>query len=308
MEIAGFRPQMPCREHLHDPVHRDQGVKAPEASGDTVSLDADRPLQDPSPLHTGGRPGSGGIMRWIRTSFMGLYMGLAVMGPFIGARADAILSLVPETDVAPIETVFNPPRPPSYSLSGVSFASSMNETADDTSAVRQGGKTAKAADASAEEVKSQAPVQESEKKAEVYKFPVAGYRKGTEIKTHWGLGERGGSDLFGRRGASILSVSNGQVIHAGYNQTGGYAVTVKGNDGRTYYYAHLDKAPVVRRGAEIKAGQKIGVLGDSGNAKGTGPHLHIGIGEEIRKGAGMSGGCGTNFDAVTFLQTILDGS
>jgi murein DD-endopeptidase MepM/ murein hydrolase activator NlpD len=244
-------------------------------------------------------------MRWMRNSFFGLYVGLAVMGPIMGARADAILSMIPEAESTRTELVVVPPRPP-YSLADRSSPGEITGIPD-SSMPSQSVSIGKP-DAQSGEVRAETPVMESEKKVEVYKFPVSGYRKGTEIKTHWGLGERGGTDLFGRRGASILSVSGGQVIHAGYNETGGYSVTIKDSNGRMYYYAHLDQTPIVKRGASVKAGQKIGILGDSGNAKGTGPHLHIGIGEEIKRGGGVSGGCGLNFDAVSFLQSILDGS
>lgn len=152
------------------------------------------------------------------------------------------------------------------------------------------------------------PVQEKEDVTEGYKFPVARFNKETTIQTHWGTGERGGTDLFGRRGTSIMSVSDGTVRYATHSETGGYCVSIKGDDGRMYYYAHLDKKPVVRKGQKVSAGQKIGVMGDSGNAKGKGVHLHIGIGDEIRVGRGATGGCGTNFDAVTFLQQLLDAS
>jgi peptidoglycan LD-endopeptidase LytH len=143
---------------------------------------------------------------------------------------------------------------------------------------------------------------------EGYTFPVARFNKETTIQTHWGTGERGGTDLFGRRGTAIMSVSDGTVQYATYSETGGNCVSIKGDDGRIYYYAHMDKKPLVRRGQEVSAGQKIGVMGDSGNAKGKGVHLHIGIGDKIRIGRGASGGCGTNFDAVTFLQQLLDAS
>ncbi|MCW2614222.1 MAG: N-acetylmuramoyl-L-alanine amidase [Frankiales bacterium] len=41
----------------------------------------------------------------------------------------------------------------------------------------------------------------------------------------------------------------------------------------------------IERGSRVLAGQLVGWLGDSGNAEGTGPHLHV----ELRKGAGWGG-------------------
>jgi murein DD-endopeptidase MepM/ murein hydrolase activator NlpD len=45
-----------------------------------------------------------------------------------------------------------------------------------------------------------------------------------------------------------------------------------------YYYAHLeDWAEGLARGQVVQAGDLLGEVGDSGNAKGTPPHLHWGI-------------------------------
>jgi SH3-like domain-containing protein len=46
--------------------------------------------------------------------------------------------------------------------------------------------------------------------------------------------------------------------------------------GRSQYYAHLD-SQVVRRGDRVLAGDTIGFVGNTGNARTTPPHLHFGI-------------------------------
>jgi hypothetical protein len=138
-------------------------------------------------------------------------------------------------------------------------------------------------------------------------FPVAGIKPGTQIKTHWGTGERGATDIFAPEGTPVYSISDGTVESAGTSPVSGNKVTIKGNDGLTYFYAHLQHTPMVSAGQKVKAGQQIGHVGDTGNAKGTGHHLHLGIGYGINSGTGPRGGAGNNFDAVTFLQKILDG-
>jgi len=138
-------------------------------------------------------------------------------------------------------------------------------------------------------------------------FPVAGIKPGSEIKTHWGSGERGGTDIFAPEGTPVCSSCNGTVENAGNSGISGNRVTIKGDDGLTYFYAHLQNAPMVSSGQKVKAGQQIGNVGDTGNAKGTGHHLHLGIGYGIKSGSGAQGGCGNNFDAVSFLQKILNG-
>jgi septal ring factor EnvC (AmiA/AmiB activator) len=59
---------------------------------------------------------------------------------------------------------------------------------------------------------------------------------------------------------------------------GGNAAYVNGNDGNTYYYAHLDD--YVGGARVVRAGELIGQAGSSGNADGGAPHLHF----EIRAG------------------------
>jgi len=154
--------------------------------------------------------------------------------------------------------------------------------------------------------KTSAPASSGTVNSDGYAFPVAGVKPGTEIKTHWGSGERGGTDIFAPEGTPVFSICNGTVEKVGSGGAGGNSVTIKGDDGLTYYYAHLQEAPMVRTGERVRAGQQIGKVGDTGNAKGTGHHLHIGIGYGIQSGTGPHGGCGRNFDAVSFLQKILN--
>jgi hypothetical protein len=59
---------------------------------------------------------------------------------------------------------------------------------------------------------------------------------------------------------------------------GGRLVSMIGDDGVRYYGSHLASvATEVRPGVRVKAGQILGVVGASGSAKGTKPHLHFGI-------------------------------
>jgi hypothetical protein len=139
-----------------------------------------------------------------------------------------------------------------------------------------------------------------------YRFPVVGYTG--RVNNHWDTSERGGSDIFGGLGAEIVAVRGGRVAYAGYDKLGGNNVLIEGDDGRTYYYAHMLRIPLVHTGQSVNTGTQLGLLGESGNAAGTGPHLHIGIGHGIVDGGGAQGGCGRNFDAVGLLQGILDGT
>ena len=59
---------------------------------------------------------------------------------------------------------------------------------------------------------------------------------------------------------------------------GGRQVWVLGPAHERHYYAHLeDWAPGLAQGRIVEAGDALGMVGDSGNAKGTPPHLHYGV-------------------------------
>ena len=137
-----------------------------------------------------------------------------------------------------------------------------------------------------------------------YVFPVEGYDG--PVNLHHGE-ESGGADLMADRGTPVVAMHAGLVDGVGFGQISGNFVSMTGDDGLDYWYAHGDAAPSVRKGQRIAAGTFLFPVGDSGNAVGTGTHLHIGIGHGINDGDGPSGGCGLNFDAVDLLRRVLHG-
>lgn len=96
-------------------------------------------------------------------------------------------------------------------------------------------------------------------------------------------GTHGGIDIFAPRGSGAVAVESGVLERVGWNDLGGWRLWIKGDSGDRYYYAHLDAyAAGVREGARVAAGQVLGSVGDTGNARGTSPHLHF----EWRRGGG----------------------
>jgi TP901 family phage tail tape measure protein len=139
----------------------------------------------------------------------------------------------------------------------------------------------------------------------LYVLPVEGMGP---AQLHWGSAQgAGGTDIFAAAGTPIRSIGAGTVTSAGYEPMGGWNVMVRGADGREYYYAHMQDAPNVSAGQSVAAGDVLGEVGDTGNAKGTGAHLHLGIGEDIIAGTGPQGGTGSNFNAVGFLNDVRGG-
>jgi murein DD-endopeptidase MepM/ murein hydrolase activator NlpD len=86
-----------------------------------------------------------------------------------------------------------------------------------------------------------------------------------------------GVDFTAPVGTPIYVTGNGVVSVAGRN-LGGYGIEVEVDHGYSYYtrYAHLSRL-AVRKGQQVKRGQIIGFVGNTG--KSTAPHLHY----EVRK-------------------------
>ena len=87
-----------------------------------------------------------------------------------------------------------------------------------------------------------------------------------------------GVDIFAARGTPVRSATRGIVVSIRDAGLGGRQVWVLGPGRERYYYAHLeDWAPGLGAGEVVFAGDAIGTVGDSGNARGTPTHLHFGI-------------------------------
>ncbi|HVE72140.1 MAG TPA: M23 family metallopeptidase [Thermoanaerobaculia bacterium] len=111
--------------------------------------------------------------------------------------------------------------------------------------------------------------------------PVRGVKPAQLVNT-WGAPRSGGRshrgiDIFARRGTEIVSTTSGIVVTVGHSELGGRIVRVLGPGGYWHYYAHLERFGDMRPGDVIAAGTVIGYVGDSGNARGTPPHLHYGL-------------------------------
>lgn len=113
-------------------------------------------------------------------------------------------------------------------------------------------------------------------------MPLKEVRK-IQIANTWGAA-RGegrsheGQDIFAPRGTPILSATSGYVVKVGKDNLGGNTVSVVGDGGRKYYYAHLDSyARNLEVGDYVTRQTVLGYVGTTGNADGTPPHLHFGV-------------------------------
>ncbi len=123
---------------------------------------------------------------------------------------------------------------------------------------------------------------EIEAGASLAAFPVSG-EDSRAIRSFFGDARDGGArdhhgvDIFAERGTPVVSATGGLVTRTGNGGRGGKTVWVRDvGRGRAFYYAHLD-SQLVRAPARVEAGDTLGLVGNTGNARTTPPHLHFGL-------------------------------
>lgn len=118
-------------------------------------------------------------------------------------------------------------------------------------------------------------------------FPV---REGTDndIGSPFGAPRDGGArshqgiDIFARRGTPALATGEATVSRVDEDRLGGLVVWLRDRRGNSIYYAHLD-TQLVREGDVVQAGDVVGLVGRTGNARRTPAHLHFSV---YRRGEG----------------------
>lgn len=86
-----------------------------------------------------------------------------------------------------------------------------------------------------------------------------------------------GTDLFAAHGTPVRAPVDGRVRITN-GRIGGLAVYVYMPDGTYFYMAHLSGlAAGLQEGQQVRTGDVVGYVGDSGNARGSKPHVHLEI-------------------------------
>jgi murein DD-endopeptidase MepM/ murein hydrolase activator NlpD len=106
-----------------------------------------------------------------------------------------------------------------------------------------------------------------------YVFPVGGGPSVVSV-SHWHH-DYPAADIAAPEGAPLYALSDGTVQYAWTgDQRCGTGFTMKTSDGETWTYCHLSYLdPMVAPGAQLAAGDPVGLVGQTGSA--TGPHLHL---------------------------------
>ena len=108
-------------------------------------------------------------------------------------------------------------------------------------------------------------------------------------KGGWSGGRHGGADWAAPTGTPVVAAWSGTVTDRTWGSAYGTHIVVNqdrlpdGSPGLWGLYAHLSQS-LVRPGQRVEAGQRIGLVGSTGNS--TGPHLHY----EVQRAAGWRSG------------------
>jgi murein DD-endopeptidase MepM/ murein hydrolase activator NlpD len=134
-------------------------------------------------------------------------------------------------------------------------------------------------------------------------FPVVGEAEYTDDfgDARWQGGHEG-NDIVAEWRAPVIAVEAGRVVFWTKSASAGCMLYLYGKSGTSYRYIHLNNdltprndnrggcvpdvafAPGLRDGQDVRAGQLIGYVGDSGDADGIHPHLHF----ELHPGDGAA--------------------
>jgi hypothetical protein len=133
-----------------------------------------------------------------------------------------------------------------------------------------------------------------------YAFPILGGHEYSLSAGRFGAGRSGhthqGQDVMAACGTPLLAARGGRVQFSGFQSLAGNYVVIDGK-GTPYdfMYAHLLEPSPLVTGDEVRTGQPIGVVGETGSASGC--HLHF----EMWTAPGWYEG-GSPVDPLTYLQ------
>jgi murein DD-endopeptidase MepM/ murein hydrolase activator NlpD len=116
-----------------------------------------------------------------------------------------------------------------------------------------------------------------------HRYPVKGPHGFRGAVGEFGAGRNGGRthegfDIVARCGTPLVAARGGVVIKRAFDGAlDGHYLIIRGARERrtTYRYSHLPSASPLAVGDRVATGQKVGVVGRSGNAMSVGCHLHF---------------------------------
>ena len=105
-------------------------------------------------------------------------------------------------------------------------------------------------------------------------FPVHGpHDMGTAVNGFGGARGHDGQDIFAGCGTPVVAARAGKVVEVDAGGNEGNYVVLQTAHGRQQAYLHLLHPDSARPGERVRAGERIGSVGQTGNAQGC--HLHF---------------------------------
>ena len=115
-------------------------------------------------------------------------------------------------------------------------------------------------------------------------FPVAGPHGTRGAIGEFGAPRSGGRthegfDIVAACGTELVAARDGRVRRTGFDPElyGNYVLIHGAEERRSYFYAHLRRPATVKKGEVLWTGERIGAVGETGNAHTVGSHLHFEI-------------------------------
>lgn len=113
-----------------------------------------------------------------------------------------------------------------------------------------------------------------------YAFPVGGKHT---FSDEYGApratipsGSHEGNDIFAAMGTPVVAVADGRIYRVGTRKVSGNRLWLRDEAGYRFFYAHLAGfAAAAFNGADVRAGDVVGYVGNTGDAEPTPPHLHF---------------------------------
>ena len=106
-------------------------------------------------------------------------------------------------------------------------------------------------------------------------------RRLVSFRDTWGAPRSGGrrhqgTDVMAPFNVPIYAFTSGVILRRSSSRLGGLGLYLRGDDGATYFYAHLNGyTSLAVSGRRVVAGEHIGYNGYTGNAARSAPHVHF---------------------------------
>lgn len=127
----------------------------------------------------------------------------------------------------------------------------------------------------------------------------------SEFRRKNGMQPHSGTDWAAKAGTLIPAIANGTIVGIFESKILGHVLVqrVMDKNKKVWFigYCHLHKKPTLAEGTKVKAGDPIGLVGNTGSAS-SGPHLHATLSKTLK------GVFGTTAQKADLFKAIQENS